>query len=421
MSDGKYQYSLVENLSFLRFGGTEGERRAGDILMSEIERAGGAGRYMDFSIPAYELKSYSAEITEPFKRRLDVLPYGLSGQLPEGGADFKFLYADRCTGDDLADIDDLTGFAVLINQLTYDAYKLLCEKHAGAFLTISGKYYDTPDTADILPRSLRPDFLALGKIPGFMIRASDATEIVRLKAETIHLELRQWEGEHTSRNLLATIRGTSGRSGSIVLTAHYDSVLVGTGSWDNATGAAALMALYRRFINNPPARTLRFIWCGSEEQGLLGSKAYIKDNPEDVDDIVFCFNFDMNGTVLGPNRLTVTGSEALLNMTDQISRELGFPADISLRVHSSDSAPFADAGIPAVGISRGTTTAEIHTRHDLIYPLCPEQMGALEEFASSYIGRIANSIVMPIDRGMPENMKSELDKYFLRDKTGNKT
>ena len=418
MSDGKYQYELVKNLSFVRFGGTDDERRAGDILMSEVEKAGGSGRFMEFSIPAWEFKSYSARVTEPFERSLDEQPYGLSGQLPEGGSDFKFLYAERCTPEDLCGYDDLSGFAVLINQLDYDAYKLLCERHAGAFLVVYGKYYDTPDTTDILPRSLRPEFLKLGKIPGFMVRASDATEMVRLKAEKIHLELRQWEGEHVSRNLIAEIPGTSGSPETIVLTAHYDSVLVGTGSWDNATGAAAIMALYRDFINNPPARTLRFIWCGSEEQGLFGSHAYVRDNPQEVENTVFCFNFDMNGTVLGPNRITVTGNEALLSMASQISRELGFSANISQRVHSSDSAPFADAGVPAVGISRGTTSAEIHSRHDVLYPLCPEQMGALEEFAAAFIGRIANAVFMPVDRVMPENMKKELDKYFLRDKAG---
>ena len=413
---GKYQYDLVKKLSFVRWGGTDEELRAAGILMDEIKKAGGEAEYMEFTIPAYELQKCSVSVVSPFQKELECVPHGMTGSLPDGGVDLKFMYAERGVEEDYIGIDDLSDTAVLINELNFDAYKILCEKHAAAFLTISGKYYDSAENSDLMPRPMRPKFLENGKIPGFVIWAKDATDIVRDKAETIHLELKETETEHTSRDILAVIPGTQYPNESVVLTAHYDSVLVGTGSWDNATGSATLMYIYKYFLKNPPKRTMRFIWCGSEEQGLYGSKAYVEQHEDLLDEIKFCFNFDMCGTVLGPNNIKVTGGDDLKYLTEQFCREVGFSAEIRVGVHSSDSAPFADRGIPAVGISRGTKTSEIHTRNDIMFPLCPEQLYNTGEFAIKFIDRVVNSAMMPIPKGMPDNMKEAVDKYFLKDK-----
>jgi hypothetical protein len=412
-----YQYDLVKRLSFVRFGGTDEELRAANILLGEIESAGGKGEVMDFSIPAYDLKKCSAKVTSPFEKELEVVPYGLSAQLPEGGVELKLMYAERGTADDYFGVSDLSDTAVILNELNYDAYKLLAEKHAAAFIVISGKYYETSESSDLVPRILRPKMQELGNIPGFCMWAGEATDIIRDGAEKIHLELRFDTKENTSRDVLAVIEGTEITDESIVITAHYDSVLVGTGSWDNATGAATIMYIYKHFLKNPPRRTLRFVWCGSEEQGLYGSKAYIEQHEDLVaKEIKFCFNFDMCGTVLGENSICVTGGDDLLHLAQQFCHELGYSAKIEARVHSSDSAPFADKGIPALGLSRGTKTSEIHTRHDLMFPIGAKQLKQNGDFAINFISRVANSAILPVPTGMPDNMRESLDKYFQRDK-----
>ncbi len=414
----RYQYELTEKLSFVRYGGTAEEKRAAEILMNEIKDAGGEAEYMEFKIPAYELVKCTAKTVSPYEKELDVIPFGLSGQLPEGGKTLKLYYADRGTEDDYAyGMDDLSDTAVLINELSFDAYKLLCEKNAAAFITISGMHFSTPETTDFVPRNLRPKMLENGKIPGFSIWAKDATELVRDGVDKIHLELRENEYEATSQNIVAEIKGTDFPDETVVLTAHYDSVLVGTGSWDNATGAATIMYLYRHFLENPAKRTLRFIWCGSEEQGLLGSKAYVETHKDIVEkEIKFCFNFDMCGTVLGKNQIFVTGGDDLKNYAEQFAREYGIAAETIVTVHSSDSAPFCDKGVPALGLSRGTRTATIHTRNDVMFPLSAAQLKRDGDFAVAFVSRLANSAKMPVPKGMPDSMKEKIDKYFQRDK-----
>ena len=97
-----------------------------------------------------------------------------------------------------------------------------------------------------------------------------------------------------------------------------------------------------------------FIWCGSEELGLLGSKAYVKENKELLEKISFCFNFDMCGTALGANDIFITGNKELETFVDQYCKLTGYSAKTRACVHSSDSAPFCDHNIPALGLSRGT-------------------------------------------------------------------
>ena len=413
-----HPFDLVERMSFLRYGGTDEELRAANILLDEIKKLGGEGHLEEFRIPACELKKYTAKVIAPYEKELEVMAYGCSGTLPQGGADLKLYYAERGLPEDYLGMDDLSDTAVIINELNYDAYKLLCKKNAAAFITISNKHWDNNNTNDLIYRPLRKNFTDNGKIPGFMIWASDATDLVRDGASMIHLELEAEEMERTSRNVVATIPGAEIQNESIVITAHYDSVMVGTGAWDNATGSAAIMSIYNHFLENKPRRTLHFVWCGTEEQGLLGSKAYVEQHPEQIEkEIKFCFNFDMCGTVLGPNLVFVTGGDDLKHLAEQFCREYGMSADIKQIVHSSDSAPFCDKGIPALGLSRGSKTCEIHTRNDVIFPLSAKQLEKDSAFAAAFIGRVANSRIIPVPMGMPANMKDNIEKYFMRDKT----
>lgn len=339
----------------------------------------------------------------------------MSASIPVPGRDLRLFYAERGTERDYLGKTDLSDSIVMVNQLRREEYRTLCSLHAAAVLVITGKYYQDAGEAGIYRRNLRPKFLECGDVPVFLISAQDATELVREEASLIHVELEQENGETGSQNVEAVIPGTDMAGEEIILTAHFDSVPVGTGSWDNATGAAALLGIYRRFLAKPARRTLRFLWCGAEEQGLLGSKAYLAQRADTLSSIKFCFNFDMCGTVIGNNRVCVTGSRELEIFAEQYFRETGYSADLSRRVHSSDSAPFADRGIPAIGLSRGTASAEIHTSRDLMFPIGEAALlKNISDFAGM-VSRVANAAVLPVDVGMPEEMRQELDKYFQRD------
>ena len=184
MSD--YPLSLVEKLSFIRYGGTFEEARAAQILLDDLASAGGHGDLMEFEIDAPVPQACEFAVCAPFERGVFALPYGLSGELDN--AELDLYYAARGTAEDYLGRDDLSHTAVLLNMLTLDAYKELVKRHAAAFITLSGKYYDTPETASMYARDLRPRFREEGVIPGFAVCASDATELLRdgAQRERIH-------------------------------------------------------------------------------------------------------------------------------------------------------------------------------------------------------------------------------------------
>ena len=366
---------------------------------------------MEFPIPASTVTQEGMRIVSPYAREVETIGYGRSGSLPEGGKTLKFYYAERGVAEDYVGMDDLSDTAVMVNSISYEAYRLLCEKHAAAFIVMRGFHYDTLETANAYRKNLGDEKIRLGRIPGFMISAKDATEMVRDGVETVHLTLVQNEFEATSRNVLAVIPGTEYPEESIALTAHYDSVPVGKGAHDNASGAAALMHIYRHFLQNPPKRTLRFIWCGSEEQGLLGSRAYVEAHKEELSKILLCLNFDMTGTIVGSHRLMVTGNSEIDHYIKFLAKEIGFITKFCDDVHHSDSAPFANEGIPAIGFMRDGQAGG-HSRFDIPWPLSGEQLAAATDYAKALIHRIDSARTFPFNRTIDPKMAETVANYI---------
>lgn len=78
-------------------------------------------------------------------------------------------------------------------------------------------------------------------------------------------------------NLYADRLGTSPDSGTVLAGAHYDSVERSPGADDNATGVTALLEIARLFGDVPTPQTLRLAFFDLEEEGLVGSEAFVTD------------------------------------------------------------------------------------------------------------------------------------------------
>ena len=312
------------------------------------------------------------------------------------------------------DLADAKGKVVLVDNLRKETYQNLVESGAAAFLCFSGKYGEDPNTTDIERKFLRENFTKdIGHLPGLCMHASDALELVRSNAKRVKVELEATMGENTSQNVVAELKGTKYPDQMVLMTAHYDSTWYGLGAWDNASGSANLLAMYEHFLANPPLRTVRFIWCGAEEQGLLGSKHHANTHEEDVKKTVFCINFDMTGTAFGSNLTMITGSEELQSFVKELSLGIGYTSKYSRNVHSSDSAPFALRGVPAVGVARDGLAGG-HSRYDTPLPLASEPLDRAVRFAKALSEAVVNCVEeqIPAKREMPEDMMEKLNKYF---------
>jgi hypothetical protein len=135
-------------------------------------------------------------------------------------------------------------------------------------------------------------------VPVLVMAAEHYNRLSRLLDRKMDVELqidvrsRFHDDDAMAYNTVAEIPGTGGRGEVVMLGAHLDSWHAGTGATDNAAGSAVVMEAVRILgaLGVKPRRTIRIaLWTG-EEQGLLGSRAYVKEHfgsrpePEDPEE-----------------------------------------------------------------------------------------------------------------------------------------
>ena len=247
-----------------------------------------------------------------------------------------------------------------------------------------------------------------------MLHVSTAVALVKNKTKRVRIAIRQREYEGESHNVVAELPGRNGEW--ITLSAHYDTTALSHGSYDNMTGCVGLLGVLDALKAKPLNYGLRFVFCGSEERGLLGSKAYVRDHEAELDKIALNVNLDMIGTIMGKFIARVSAEEALAHYITYMGAELGFPVAAKTGVYSSDSTPFADKGVPALSFARiaGGSVAPIHCRFDRPDVLSMEQMQKDIAFIAEFTRRMAMSAVCPVGREIPDSVKKELDEYLFR-------
>ena len=123
------------------------------------------------------------------------------------------------------------------------------------------------------------------------------------------------QGEKPVFNVIASIKGSQRPDEYIVLSAHYDSWDAGSGATDNGTGTVAMMEALRiiKAVYPNPRRTIIVGHWGGEEQGLLGSRAFVADHPDLVSKVHMGWNQDG-----GTGRPTNLGPGPFLQATDRL-------------------------------------------------------------------------------------------------------
>ena len=363
-------------------------------------------------VDGYEIKNVSLETIDGTFNATGV---GMSGSTGIDGLVGELVIIE--SDEQLSAMDSLEGKIVFIpTRMMVKTYKLLCEKKVSGFICCSGSVYDDIDQTDLEKMTLRERHYQNGKIPGVCIRMVDAQKLLVSRPKEVKMNLQQDEFKLTSHNVVATIPGTTKKHEIVCFTAHYDSVPFSTGAYDNGTGSATILEALAYFSKVRPTRTLKFIWCGSEEMGLLGSKAYTEAHKEELSAYKLCINIDMTGVVIGKDIACCTSEKSLVHYINYMGKEVGFPIVAKQGVYSSDSTPFADHGVPAVSFARLSPKggAEIHSRKDVLDFLSADIYYNTCEFVISFAQRMLDSIYFPVEQTIPEEMKKELDTYLGR-------
>lgn len=395
---------VFSDTAYIRVGGRPEEKKAAEYLRQQVVEFGLEAALEPFDVPLGDIEETTL--------LADGVSIPCKGYMCAGSSTVEAPFYYLRTNDAWS-LHQCKGKIVLIDgYLGYWIYQDLLENGAVGFVTYDGhvNYADR----DIDARELR-SYVSNGKIiPGVNINVKDAVSLIEKGVKSAKIVLIQKEYMGTSQNVVLDMPGEVDEY--IVFTAHYDSTPLSQGAYDNMSGSIGLLGIAEHFAKNPHRYGLRFVWCGCEERGLLGSKAYCTAHEEELSKIILNINLDMIGCIMGKFIACATAEEKLVNYIEYFAAEMGHEIKVSQDVYSSDSTPFADKGVPAVSFARiaPNNTATIHNSYDTMKLMNGAQMAEDIDFLIAFTSRMANAKLCPVKREMPDNMKEKLDTYLFR-------
>ena len=409
--DPKAIMKIFEDTAYVHTGGTDAELKAAQYIQSVAAGFGLESHLESFDVDMATIHEAVMEV--------DGVSIPCKGYFNAGSSTVEAPFYYLRSTDPYALSQCKDKIVMIDGYLGHWRYHDLVEYGAVGFITYDGHVNYTD--RDIDQRELRKSVREGKRImPGVNINVKDAVAIVNAQSKMAKITLKQDQYVGQSRDVVADIPGQIDEY--IVLTAHYDTTSLSNGAYDNMSGAVGLLGIAEHFMQNPHRYGLRFVWCGSEERGLLGSKAYCAAHPEELEKIALCINLDMIGCIMGKFAGVATAEEKLCNYISYLGLEFGMSVETKQDVYASDSTPFADKGVPAVSFARWAPgpAGTIHNKYDTIALMSGEQMKQDIDFLIFFTGRMANAAKCPVDRKIPDNMKEKLDEYLARKRPAGK-
>ena len=396
---------ILNKTDHVRFSGSPEEKAAAAYLESLCLERGVKAFRESFEVDTAEI--HEAKLAAD-GQEIPCRGYSLCGS---GSVEAPLCYLPNT---DAASVARAGGKIVLLDTgITYWVYQDLLDAGAAGFITYDGNVHYAD--RDIDRKTLRPYVSKGRKVPCVNINAKDAFELVKAAPEKVSIRVEQTESVTDSQNVIAEIPGRTDEW--ITLTAHYDSTPLSHGAYDNMSGCIGLLGILEALKDKAPLRySLRFVFCGSEEVGLLGSKAYTAAHEKELEKTALNINLDMIGTYMGKFITCVSAEDKLLHYLEYLCAVRGWGLNGRQDVYSSDSTPFADHGVPALSFARIApgSQATIHNRYDTKALLSEEQLSSDIDFLAEFTLNMADAVKCPVSREIPENIKTKLDEYLFR-------
>lgn len=397
---------IFTETDYVHRSGTPEEKRAAEYLKARCEELGVPARLEGFRVPMGDVEEAHVVIDG---EEIPCRGFACCGSGEISGELYYMPDTDKVS------MAGAKGKIVLLDTqgIGVFGYKDLMDAGAAGILFQYGNMYYPHE--DIDERDLREYVRGEErKVLCAMIHTGSAVKIVASGAKRASISIRQREYDGESHNVVAELPGS--REEYITLTAHYDSTSLSHGSYDNMSGCAGLLGVMDAMKDREHSYGLRFVFCGSEERGLLGSKAYVRDHADELPKTALNINLDMIGTALGKFIARVSAEDKLAHYISYMGAEVGFPVSAKTGVYSSDSTPFADNSVPALSFARiaSGNAAPIHCRYDTPALISAEQLERDIAFIAEFTRRMANAAVCPVSREIPESVRRELDEYLGR-------
>lgn len=393
----EYAWDIVEGLTTEvgpRLAGTEAEARARDWAVSKLKTMGFANvRVEHFEMPVWIRGEEKAWITAPFPQPLDVTALGNSGATPAEG--FEADVVGFRTLDELIAAQDsaVRGKIVFVDHAmprTQDGIgygyfgrprregpTIASKKGAAAILirSIGTDEHRSPHTGVMTFND------GAAPIPAGALSIPDAEQMQRIlkRGKPVRLRLVLTPrniGTRPSGNVIAEVPGRDPEAPPILVSGHLDSWDLGTGAIDDASGVAIAAAAAKRIMDaGRPLRTIRIVWFGAEEVGLLGGFDYRARHGKQP-------HYAIVESDSGAGRIWKVDSKlGKIRETEALALQralapLGIVPGSLDAAEGSDIGPMIADGVPAIGLTQDATHYFDlhHTRDDTLDKVDPEEL-----------------------------------------------
>jgi len=407
-ADSAYRFMerLVKEIGN-RESGTDSERRAAEQIRAWFEEFGLANiRMEEFEVHTSRILKEEAWL--PDGTRLDCSAVGNSLSTPSEGVEGEVVTLESTSPEALKTIKNKI---VALGMTLYekDFYKVVQAEPLALIY---------PSGAPLAPhifRSIRAEYTEKHNIPAVSMAHDDVLNILkgpkRLKITT---EVEKFAAK--SQNVIGEVPGTL-EDEAILVGGHYDTVRNVIGAHDNAAGTAVVLELARIFAHEKLNRTLKLAAWGSEELGLRGS-FYHAENPDNIKNLRFYFNFDVHGILLGAMgalNAIVLGPEDLKSLLRFTAKELGITVQVSSEMPTggSDHMPLAFYGVPSITLSRRGGAAQImHTSLEDLRWCGSQAFIPAGRLSQTLLERLLKAGELPFEKEIPPEIAKALDKRF---------
>jgi hypothetical protein len=306
---------LEENLRRLtdeiggRMTGSPQMARAVDWAVRAFHDAGVDVHTESYTLPlSWSEGATRLDVLSPAGIPVRLVSVGWSPPTPAGGIEASVVFAGEGTEEDFARLGERgRGAILLVHSEVLRTWSDLFDEYERAPGIIDRAV--KAQAAGILWMSTRERLLLyrhqntisgqLDRLPQAIVAREDALRLERFLEEGQAVRVRWDMPNHVGpaieqQNVVGEIRGREKPDEAVILGAHLDSWELGTGALDNGCNAAMVIEAARdiRATGLVPRRTIRFVLFSGEEQGMLGSWAYVRAHRDEMDRIRGVVIFD---------------------------------------------------------------------------------------------------------------------------------
>ncbi len=386
LNGDNYAWDIVEGLTTEvgpRLAGTEAEARAREWSVRKLRSLGFSNvRIEEFDMPVWVRGEEKGQILSPFLQPLALTALGNSGSTPPTGIEAEVVAFASMAELQAAPAERIRGKIVFVTHRMQKTQDGSSYGYFGAIRRLGPSVASTKGAAAIVIRSIGTDShrmphtgvqqwqAGVRPIPAAALSNPDADNLERILQRGRPVRMRllltpRQIGTRKSGNVIAEVPGRDPKAGIVLVGGHLDSWDLGTGAIDDGAGVAITAAAAKRVMEaGRPRRTIRVVWFGAEEVGILGGNDYARRHATELH--VAAAESDFGADRIW--RVDFGLPEQAKAVTDRLEAALsplGIARGAATARGGPDLGPLVAAGAPAVTLQQdGTDYFDLHHTPD---------------------------------------------------------